>query len=348
MADGVESVRSRNRSVLPRPSIGLPAMVRTRHRRAVGCLMLPVTNFPDPLEGRQMRRRLLMGGVTALVTVLASGCVAPPAGTDGDLLDDWRPLAAAQQFTPRVGDCHAISDPPTAENHTPVDCGQPHLLETIHVGTFTGALAQRPTPPPFWSSVMRPAFAECDAEARKFVGEDWRDGRLAVQAVPPSAQGWQGGARWFRCDMFVLSRQSSANGADDAIMKHVGSLRGALKPPSPLAHACFDLDEWYALEPVTCINPHRYEYVGIWTSPLERRADVERDSASVHARCRELVNRFAKVPAGGEVGTGTLYRLPSPQGWARGDRGLRCYFWTGGPAVSRSVRGGGVRAIEIE
>ncbi|MDH6464767.1 hypothetical protein M2302_004968 [Micromonospora sp. A200] len=294
-----------------------------------------------------MSRRLPVVLATVLITALVAGCAAPPAGTDGDLIDDWRSLAAAKQFTPRVGDCHAVSDPTVPENYEPVDCRRTHVLETIHVGTFTGALADRQTPPRFWSTAMRPAFSECDAEAREFVGQDWRNGRLAVQAVPPSIQGWQGGARWFRCDVFVLGAQSSANGTNDAPMKQFDSLRNALKGPSPLAHTCFDLDGWYQLDPVTCASPHRYEYVGIWTSPLERREDAGRDQKAVHARCRELVYRFARVPVGGEVRTGTLYRLPSEQGWARGDRGVRCYFWTGGPMTSRSVRGRGASAVDI-
>ncbi|MGK5440276.1 septum formation family protein [Micromonospora sp. URMC 105] len=291
-----------------------------------------------------MRRR--SAAVAALVAALVAGCAAPPAGTDGDLVDDWGRPAAAQQFVPRVGDCHAVSEP-TVDNYEPVDCGQTHLLETIHVGTFTGDLARRPTPPRFWSTVMRPAFTECDAAARAFVGRDWRDGRVAVQAVPPSTQGWQGGARWFRCDVFLLSGHSSANGSSDSIMRRTGSLRGAMAGASPLTHTCFDLDQWYTLEARPCAGPHRYEYVGVWTSPLERRADVDRDPEAVHARCRELVYRFADVPADRAVRTGTQYKLPSEQGWARGDRGVRCFHWTGGRTVSQSVRGRGASAIRL-
>ncbi|MGK5741378.1 septum formation family protein [Micromonospora sp. URMC 103] len=291
-----------------------------------------------------MTRQQRVVVAAALVGVLISGCAAPPPGSDGDLADDWRPLAAAKQFTPRVRACYTVSDP-DLEDDEPVDCGQPHVLETIHVGTFTGDLAQRPTPPQFYSAVMRPAFSECDAKAREFVGGDWRDGRVAVQAVPPSTRGWQGGGRWFRCDVFVLSAPSSAGGSPDSIIRQAGSLRGALRMPSPLAHTCFQLDPYDQLLSVGCADAHRFEYVGVWTSPVERRDDVGRDPAAVHAQCRKLVYRFAKVPAGGEVGAGTMYRLPSEQGWARGDRGVRCYFWTGGPEVSRSIRGRGASAI---
>ncbi|MFI7492413.1 septum formation family protein [Micromonospora echinaurantiaca] len=293
-----------------------------------------------------MRRQPSLVVAAALTAVLVSACAAPPAGTDGELVDDWRELPAAQQFTPRAGDCHAIADP-TVENYQPVDCRQPHVLETIHVGTFTGELAERPTPPRFHSAVMRPAFAECDAKARAFVGGDWRDGRLGVQAVPPSVPGWQGGARWFRCDLFVLSGDRNANGSPDSIMQQVGSLRDALTGTSPLEHTCFDLYDHGGLKATRCADPHRYEYVGIWTTPVQRRADVDRDPEAVHARCRTLVYRYAKVPAGREVRTGTTYRLPSEQGWARGDRGVRCYFWTGGPTINRSVRGSGASAIKI-
>ncbi|WP_374709229.1 septum formation family protein [Micromonospora sp. AKA38] len=42
---------------------------------------------------------------------------------------------------------------------------------------------------------------ECDAKATAFVGGDWRGARLTVQVAPPSPGGWQGGSRWFRCDI---------------------------------------------------------------------------------------------------------------------------------------------------
>ncbi|MGB2566938.1 septum formation family protein [Micromonospora citrea] len=142
--------------------------------------------------------------------------------------------------------------------------------------------------------------------------------------TPVGVPGWRGGARWFRCDVFVLGADSSANGTNDAIMRQTGSLRDALKGRSPLAHTCYDLDDWYELHPVACARPHRYEYVGApgagsWsTCPQATR--------SAPARCTGCRRSRA-----GRAGTA----------------GCAATSGRAGPAITRSVRGSGARALGI-
>jgi hypothetical protein len=137
-------------------------------------------------------------------------------------------------------------------SYAPLDCEKPHRIETVHVGLFSGDQANRFSPPPLGSPTMRSAFADCDAKAKQFVGADWRGGRLSVRVVPPGPQGWAGGNRWYRCDMFELDAldggTSRAHPNDHAI-ERTGSLRNVLTHPSPLAYGCFTEDRWGNLMP---------------------------------------------------------------------------------------------------
>jgi hypothetical protein len=281
-----------------------------------------------------------------------AGC-GTPAGVDGDLTDDWRPFAAATQFAPKSGECHVSVDSASfLTSYQPVDCGQTHVAETIHLGTFTGALAERPTPPQVGSAAIRPAFTECDAKATAFVGGDWRGARLTVNVVPPSPAGWKGGARWFRCDLVAVPTVEPrffAGRPHDYPMQQSGSLRDALTRPSPLAYGCLNEDKWQELQQASCTKAHQYEYVGFWTAPDGPYADANRNDRSIHAQCRTLVARYAKVPVDRMLPyrTGTRFQLPSEPAWDRGDRGIRCFYWSDGKKLTRSIKDGGPKVLPV-
>ncbi|MBM0231829.1 septum formation family protein [Micromonospora sp. STR1_7] len=296
-----------------------------------------------------MRRQVTAAVTAAFVMVVVAGC-GTPAGTDGDLSDDWRPMAQAQQFAPEAGECHVIADPTAyLTSYAPVDCAKTHLVETFHVGTFTGALAARTTPPPVESATMRSTFADCDTRAKQFVGGDWRTARLSVQVAPTSPAGWKGGARWYRCDIFELDEVNGPNGESDAAIQRTDSLRGALASRSPLTLGCMNEDKWGMLRTAGCTAGHQFEFVGIWTAPDRSWADAARDEAAIHTACRAVIARYAKVPVDGKLPyrTGTAYRFPSRPLWERGDRGVRCYYWSSGTTVKRSIAGGGTAVLPI-
>lgn len=132
-------------------------------------------------------------------------------------------------------------------------------------------------------------------------------------------------------------------------MQHTGSLRDELKGTSPLAFGCLNEDRYGKFEQSTCAGPHTFEYVGSWTAPDTSYADADRDEDGAHAKCRTLVARYAKVPVDSTLRyrTGTSYLVPAEEAWARGDRGIRCFYWSGGPKVTRSIKGGGTRALPV-
>ncbi|MFD1321845.1 septum formation family protein [Micromonospora sonneratiae] len=281
-----------------------------------------------------------------LIAALLTGC-GGPAGTDSDLTDDWGGLPPAQQFVPQTGVCHPLADRVGyLTSYAPMDCGKTHKAETLYVGQFPAEHANRPTPPAVDSAALRAVFPDCDARAQEFVGADWRGARLTVQVVPPSPAGWAGGSRWYRCDIFVLSAIDTAR---EYPADHNGSLRGALRQPSPLSYGCLDADRWGSLWPRACDQTHHFEYVGTWTAPLTSLAVLDDDPGRAHRSCRSVIARYVGVPDDGMMRyrTGTAYRTPSEEAWARGDRGVRCFLYFGDRVLTRSLKGGGAAALPI-
>ncbi|WP_434741407.1 septum formation family protein [Micromonospora sp. SH-82] len=296
-----------------------------------------------------MRRLLASVASVVLVAVLLAGC-GVAGDLDRDLTDGWGSLGTAQPFTPRAGECHPDAEPlGHLSTYRPVDCALAHLVETFHVGTFTGEPAGRAVPPRVGSAQMRPAFTECDRRAGEFVGGDWRDSRLSVQVTPPSPRGWAGGSRWFRCDLFVLDEVAGPNGASDRAVQHSGTLRSVLSRDSPLRLTCFDEDEGSRLRPEPCAGPHRFEYVGTWTTSERQWTRAADDEEALHARCREMIAEYAGVPVDERLRyrTGSAFRLPSREAWSRGDRGVRCFYWSGGRPLSDSIRAGGTAVLPV-
>jgi hypothetical protein len=127
---------------------------------------------------------------------------------------------------------------------------------------------------------------------------------------------------------------------DDQAAERTGSLRGELTHPSPRAHGCFNEDQYEILAPVACTKPHRFEYVGNWTAPDGKYETVDRDQNPVHGHCRDVVAAYTKGTSSAKLarGAGTTYRLPSPEAWERGDRGVRCFYWSDDRDLTRSLK----------
>ncbi|MFI5836940.1 septum formation family protein [Micromonospora sp. NPDC051300] len=294
-------------------------------------------------------RRWWAAVAAGAVTVLALGGCSAPAGVDRDLTDEWPALAAPEGFVPEADVCHpTVADVGYLSGYQPVDCATSHRVETLHVGTLTGPDAGRSAPPRAGSTGIRSAHAECARQVTRAVGADWRSGRLQLSVVFPSALAWSGGARWYRCDV------AEVNGLDEGnVTARTGSLRGALKPGSPLALACFNpklsKDEVQAMRPVACTTRHHAEFVGIYQAPDISYAEFQRTSLRAHKACRGLIAKYAKVPndRNMQYRAGTIIYHPFEQQWRDGDRGVQCFLWVSERTLTRSVRGAGGRALPI-
>ncbi|WP_425716831.1 septum formation family protein [Micromonospora sp. DT233] len=283
-----------------------------------------------------------------VAAVVLVGC-GSSTGLDGDLTDDWAAFAPAGPFTPAAGVCQVadFTEVVTLAAYAPVECATPHRVETTHVGVFPAA---RATAPAGGSAELRGAFADCDAKASGYVGDDWRAGRLRLAVAVPSTTGWASGARWYRCD---LAEVSTAEAGAVPVVR-TGSLRGALQGASPLRLGCqrsrgAATRGAQVLTPVACTVRHDAEFVGVWKAPDRPFPTRDADWAPVFAGCRSVIARYAGVPNDADLRyrTGVVIRPPGAGRWRVGDRGVRCYLWLSHRSVTASLKGAGPAKLPI-
>jgi len=294
------------------------------------------------------RRAAVMVALTVLAAGLA-GC-SKPAGIDGKLANTWPVLPSPVSFQPAANVCHAT---PLAETgprsaYRPVDCARPHLTETFYVGTFP-ATTPGTEPPTRTSAAHKAAFATCDTQARAFLGQDFRYGRLWLAVVVPSSPNWSGGARWFRCE---LGQVADVEDFGD-IISRTGTLAGALKTPtSPLLLTCYQttatpVGAIKAMDPIACAKPHNSEFVGAYIAAPQKYPTLPADWDRLHTSCRTKVATFVGVPndANLKYRTGTV-AVPNPQeDWNGGNLGVRCYLYVNTAKFTRSLRGAGPQLL---
>ncbi|WP_370518986.1 septum formation family protein, partial [Micromonospora sp. AMSO12t] len=149
---------------------------------------------------------------------------------------------------------------------------------------------------PGGSAELRGAFADCDGRATGHVGADWRAGRLRLAVAVPSGAGWTAGARWYRCDLTEVSTVEAAA----TVVVRTGSLRDALRGPSPLRLGCQQArsrgGSVRTLLPVDCAARHDAEFVGVWRAPDRPYPTRAADWAPLYAGCRSVLSRYVGVP----------------------------------------------------
>ncbi|MFI1192782.1 septum formation family protein [Micromonospora sp. NPDC020750] len=295
-----------------------------------------------------MRRAMTTLCAALAAAVVLVGCGAS-TGLDGDLTDDWAALAPAGPFTPAAGVCQVadFTETVTLAAYAPVDCAVAHRVETVYVGAFP---AERAAPPAGGSTELRGAFADCDAKATGYVGDDWRAGRLRLAVAQPSKPGWASGARWYRCDLTEVSTAE----AGAVPVTRTGSLRDALKVASPLRLGCqrtrfAGTRGKQVLTPVGCATRHDAEFVGVWKAPDRPYPARDADWAPFYTGCRSVLARYVGVPDDGDLSyrSGVMIRPPGAGRWRVGDRGVRCYLWLSDRSVTASLKGAGPAGIPV-
>ena len=288
----------------------------------------------------------MRGTAVLLAVLLTAGCSgAPPAGTDGDLTDDWRAPAAPAPFRPATGQCHeSLAATAAVADHRPVDCAELHVSETYHVGTAADA----DVVPAAGSAGARAAFQECSERAADHLGGPWRTARLAVQVVWPTKAGWAGGARWFRCDVTTADLDGQSR------TSRTGSLAGELAGPSPLKLGCFDPrvegETVTTMRPVSCAKPHRAEFAGLWKAPDITYAALEKGTERSAAGCRSVIARFAKLPDDSDMQyrTGWISYNPTRTEWLSGERRVRCFVYFAERTFTRTLKGAGTSVLPVD
>jgi Septum formation len=300
-----------------------------------------------------MRRAVGVAVLGGLLAAMLAGC-GNPAGVDGDLVDDWKAQSEATSFVPESGVCHlSLPDEERLISRTqynPLDCGTEHHYETVYVGELTGTAKDASGPPEAGSEGARKAFQECNTKVNEYVGADWRGGRLDLYVYYPAKTAWEGGSRWFRCDVAEIESLDSTE-----IKRRSGNLKDVLKAAAPIAFGCFRAvlagggQEISAMNAVACGQAHGAEYAGVWTAPETSYADFEKNTQRAHDGCRGVVAKWAKVPNDGNIKfrTGTIIYFPTEDEWNNGDRGVQCFLWISDQNLRRSMKGAGPGALRI-
>lgn len=289
----------------------------------------------------------------AAVLGLAGGC-GNPGGVDGNLLDDWQQITVPAAFSPDAGTCHlaTFARVGTRDAYEKVDCKLRHRSETVYVGTYPNPAAQASAPPVEDSAAERAAYRTCDLETTRYVGGPWRTARLWIGVTHPAAAAWTGGARWFRCEVLEISSIEDEGG----LVQRAGTLKDALEDPaSDLLLTCYkiQLDSAGAIQtmpPANCGAKHNAEFVGIWYAG---KLDYPTTAAlwdRFHDGCRKLIAAYVGVPddANQQYRTGVVSLPGGEDVWALGDKGVRCYLWVDGAALTSSLRGKGVKGLPIQ
>jgi hypothetical protein len=295
-----------------------------------------------------------LGVVSGLAVAVLAGCGGGdrPEGVDGDLLNGWGGFIDPVPFVPTAQVCHPetfTASAPLTE-YRPVDCGESHLVETVFVGRFADEAAELEAPPAPDSGEQRSAYRECEEQAEEYLGADFRRGRLWLGVATPSEQGWQGGARWFRCDLMEVE---SVYG--DPVPRE-GSLSGTLTGDSGLRLGCYTVavadGAVEEMNPIGCDESHEAEFVGVWRAEDGEYPDPSDGDAEdqVYEGCRERVAGYVDVPVDGDLiyRTGAIADWMSQADWAAGDRAFRCYLWLPDRELTESLRDGGTEALPVQ
>lgn len=272
-----------------------------------------------------MRRWLTVVGLVVVSAVALAGC-SKPAGTDGNLVDDWPALGEPKLFIPTANVCYQ-SKPADNWNSTATDsvaCTASHIVETVFVGTFTGDAANRTTPPPTGGPEQRAAYTTCGQKVNDFLGADWHTGLAMVNLVEPDDAAWKGGARWFRCDVMNTAGYSH-NGQEVS-----WSLKDGLRGSRSLADRCFDATDTSNHQltdraPVDCSKPHRGEFAGLYTAPAGNYPGDKDKGDPGETGCEKVVAKYVGSGWGRRSDLGWFWVYYGADQWNLGDRTIRCY-----------------------
>ncbi|WP_433365551.1 septum formation family protein [Actinoplanes sp. CA-142083] len=276
--------------------------------------------------------RRWMAAIAMIACTALAGCgVDLPRGVDGDLTNNWKPMAAAAQFRPQAGACHAdLAKNATPDDYEPVPCTGAHLAETVAVAEV---------------SKQSQAYATCSKKASAFLGGDWRTGWVVLQPVLPTREAWSGGARWVRCDVAETSP------VDGALVRRQGSMKGAVKAGGKLRMACanptIDGDSVTEMHPVACAGTHTAEFAGLFATDRARSSQLSSDELA--EGCDTAIAKFTGLPDDDTLPSriGWLGFPPDDAAWTMGDRAIRCFLWLNGEKMKGSYRDAGTAKLKI-
>ena len=269
----------------------------------------------------------IIASVLVAAAVALGGCAATVG--DGNVIDDWAVMASAAPKVPPTGVCYASSAASASRVDvmlsTPLPCTGSHVVETFHVGQFPPEVLAVPL-------AGRPDYTkgveECETKAKTFLGDEWFNGRLVLTMSVPLTRQWEGGGRWFRCELIETQTMFG-----DAVVQRTGSLAGALSGAATLAQRCAMLvdddksdDTWDDLSPVDCATPHDAEFVGAFKVPGVEQPTAEQYD-DIYDGCWNVLTAYLRGTRG-RIRVGYLAWGAASLAWKGGDHWVRCYAWS--------------------
>lgn len=246
------------------------------------------------------------------LTLLVSGCggadepskpgAADTSTEDGDAADD-EPAPDPGYQAPKPGQCYRMTG---AQSRASVatgrltNCKARHNSVVAHVGYVRRAVSAE-TPIAKRRNLGRRV---CEPAYRRVVGGTLADRATSILTwtlfTPGQAQ-LERGARWVRCDVVARTGNQLIElpAAQPLLAKGV---------PEQL-RSCQDA----AGVDVSCGRPHSYRVEAVYRAAGNDYPDPTRYAAAARGRCQELTGK-----------AGNFWQPPSRQGWAAGDRFIRC------------------------
>jgi hypothetical protein len=102
------------------------------------------------------------------------------------------------------------------------------------------------------------------------------------------------------------------------------------------------------MEAVSCDSRHHAEFVGLYRETVKDHADLY-DNERARRRCFPLIATYIGVPNNATVWiqTGFITYYPTAELWQDGTRTVQCFLWISRRDLTRSLKGGGPRALLV-
>jgi hypothetical protein len=250
--------------------------------------------------------RPLTAALAAPACLLLGGCL-PLVGGSGE-----------DAATPQVGQCYDTPDavlPDASDPTAPVDCAEPHTLQTYAV--------LEPDAPLDAETMLR-MDEQCTARIEDFLGGDFLHTAVSVYYFRPTREQQRQGARWVRCDAGVVT-DTAVSGARTV----EGSLEGAFTDGVPLEYRrCLDAppDPTSPQPLVPCEEPHVAQQLPAGVD-LQGARDAYPGTEALAARANPLCARAisADLPEAAR----SLIVVPTRQMWTAGIRSAQCWGLAG-------------------
>jgi hypothetical protein len=249
-------------------------------------------------------------------------------------------MASAVPKVPASGVCYISSYSDASKVDVtltpPKPCSEYHAVETYYVGQFPAEVALPLPGTPDYAK----AYDECEHKAKDFLGDEWFNGRLYLTLTVPLIRQWEGGGRWYRCELIETKTMY-----DPVVTTRNGSLAGSMTGAAPLAQHCAKVidndtkdDSWDDLEAVDCATPHEAEFAGAFKAAgIDEPTDKQREA--LYDNCWAVVAAFLHGTKNG-IRVGYLVWTTAGAAWKRGDHWVRCYVWAGeNKKIVGSVKG---------